>query len=727
MTSALQLRQAKRSAPTRSVLACLAVVTALTYLVSLIVDLGALRVGAGVAFLWAGLGAAVWAHGPRFSTQSRVTLAVVTGPTVLVLGSMSMMSTTFWAPTPVSAALAVAATASGLLALVRAPRDGAMRTSWSARRAAGQPSARASRAAPIALMLAAVIGAALCIGTVVVTGPTEPQFGGFLQVLGLPWALGFLAVLLSLVLSRRATELSSAVSAISLLIVVMLTTALLYEGPRSPSAVKHVDLVSQILVSHTTNSSVGVYNGWPGFFSAIAWVAEASGMQDVVAFARFWPLIVGIIRIIVLREFLGRIVRDPRAAWIAVGFCVLVDTIGADYFSPQSLGYCFAFAIVAAVMSSASARAKVAMILPVSGALAMTHQLSPYIVGLMVAVLVAFRVVKPWWLPALVLVPAIVWTLMHSGAVGAFLNFSEFGRAGNFLPPRTVESDPLVRMAEVSWSIYGMVGGILLLVLAAGWVVLERMLDALLPRGRQREDRPPLSLGLAATATTATGLIILVLTPYGQEGIFRAALFGIPWLAGLAVAAFAIDATWPRRMGLVAFTLAISLCWLPAYSALDRIHYVHPSDVEAIKLVTDDVNGEGDGPITLLLGEGDLPTSPRTRDENVDFVERLELGLPVQNLKEDTSMDAYAADLTRSLEGYVGPFEADVPIYALWSPVQSGFGEAYALQTESQFAELRDAFARTSYWKPVFDRSGTVVFRLDIGAYQAWTAASART
>lgn len=727
MTSALQLRQAKRSAPARSVLAWIAIVTALAYVLSLVSGFGAVRVGAGIAFLFVGLGAAVWAHGPRFSAQSRVTLAVVTGPTVLVLGSMLMMSTTLWAPTPVAAVLAVAAAASGVIALFRARRDRALYTSWSARRAAGEGPAVASGAAPIVLMVIAILGAALCITTVVVTGPTEPQFGGFLPVLGVPWAIGFLAVLLSLVFARRSTELSSAVSAIALLVVVMLTTALLYEGPRSPSTVKHVDLVDQILSTHTTNSSVGVYNGWPGFFSSIAWVAEASGIEDVVAFARFWPLIVGLIRIVVLREFLGRIVRDPRAAWIAVGFCVLVDTIGADYFSPQSLGYCFAFAIVAAVMSSASARAKIAMILPVSCALAMTHQLSPYIVGLMVAVLVAFRVVKPWWLPALVLVPAIVWTLMHSGAVGAFLNFSEFGRAGNFLPPRTVESDPLVRMAEVSWSIYGMVGGILLLVLAAGWVILERMLDALLRRGRQREDRPPLSLGLAATATTATGLIILVLTPYGQEGIFRAALFGIPWLAGLAVGAFSIGAKWPRRTGLVAFTLALALCWLPAYSALDRIHYVHPSDIEAINLVTDDVNGAGDGPITLLLGEGDLPTSPRTKDENVDFVERLELGLPVQNLGADASMDVYAADLTRSLDGYVGPFEADVPVYALWSPAQSGFGEAYALQTESQFAELRDALGRTGYWKTVFDKSGTVVFQLDVGAYRAWEAANTGT
>ncbi|NYF12808.1 hypothetical protein HDC34_001102 [Pseudoclavibacter sp. JAI123] len=725
MTSALLLRRAKRSAPMRSVLACIAVGTALVYLAGLLLGLDQVRVGAGLAFLFIGLGAGVWAHGARFSAQSRVTLTIVTGPTVLVLGSMLMMSTTLWVPTPAAAALAVAAAVSGALAWFRARRDLARHTSWSARRAAGQPAADAPGAVPIVLMVTAILGMALCIGTVVAIGPVEPQFGGFLLILGLPWAVGFLAVLLSLVCSRRATELSSAVSAISLLVVVMLTTALLYEGPRSPSTVKHVDLVNQILTSHTTDSSVSVYNGWPGFFSSIAWVAEASGLEDVVAFARFWPLIIGLIRVVVMREFLGRIVRDPRAAWIAVGFCVLVDTIGADYFSPQSLGYCFAFAIVAAVMSSASARAKVAMILPVSCALAMTHQLSPYIVGLMVAVLVAFRVVKPWWLPALVLVPAIAWTLLHSGAVSAFLNFSEFGRAGNFLPPRTVESIPLVRIPEVSWSVYGLVGGILLLVAAAGWVILERMLDAVLRRGRQREDRPPLSLGLAATATTATGLIILVLTPYGQEGIFRAALFGIPWLAGLAVAAFATSSGWPRRSTLVAFTLALSLCWLPSYSALDRIHYVHPSDIEAINLVTRDSNGGADGPITLLLGDGDLPTSPRTKDENVDFIERLELGLPVQQLPAGASVDAHVADLTRSLDGYVGPFEADVPVYALWSPAQSGFGEAYALQTESQFAELRDAFSRAGYWKPVFEKSGTVVFQLDVAAYQAWSASSA--
>ena len=88
--------------------------------------------------------------------------------------------------------------------------------------------------------------------------------------------VGIVALPLGAVLASVIAAVISSVGlrlvfvAIALLVAVMLTTALLYEGPRSPSTVKHVDLVDQILSTHTTNSSVGVYNGWPGFFSSIA-------------------------------------------------------------------------------------------------------------------------------------------------------------------------------------------------------------------------------------------------------------------------------------------------------------------------------------------------------------------------------------------------------------------------------------------------------------------------
>ena len=78
--------------------------------------------------------------------------------------------------------------------------------------------------------------------------------------------------------------------------------------------------------------------------------------------------------------------------------------------------------------------------------LAVTHQLSPFIVAGILAVLALYKVCRPWWAFLLVLAPATLWAALNYQAVRAYVSFSGFGKAGNFRPPETPAAAGLERL-----------------------------------------------------------------------------------------------------------------------------------------------------------------------------------------------------------------------------------------------------------------------------------------
>jgi hypothetical protein len=346
------------------------------------------------------------------------------------------------------------------------------------------------------------------------------------------------------------------------------------------------------------------------------------------------------------------------------------------------------------------------MLFVVGCTVATTHQLSPFVIGGVLVVLAVFRQVRPWWVPALVLVPAAVWTGTHLGSVSGFFSPELLGRLSNFRPPQTPVSTGLEREPVIGLVSYATAGGILLVGLLA--------LVALV---RQRRTARAWGLALAPSV----GLVLIAVNPYGQEGIFRAALFGIPWLAALAAS------LWPARPGrvhrgvLLALSAVLTVTFLVASFALDSFTVTRPADVAAVRYATEHRQGDY---IVVYLGAGDLPTTVR-RGEIAIASEQLTAG-PDGTVAQPGALAQLApADEVQRIGDllwthYLADWEGTKPVvYALWSPVQSIYQQDYGLEEPARFAALRDAMDRSPLWDVAQSGDGTVLFRFDQAQYAA--------
>ena len=683
-------------------------------LASLVVGLLALAVGAGgvrtvglYLFCTIGLGAAPWQLEPRLRLAGRLLLAAATSFTVLVLVSAAMEAAGSWHPWAAFAVVALVAVALHVLGLRRALADRRADRAPAVDGPPGTPgpgTLHPGRLGVGSQVLVAGLGTVLCLVAALTHRHLEPAFGGFPTQIGALWWVGLALTVLAVTLLGR-DDRQLAVSVLLLVAVLTLTPALVYDGPRSQSSAKHADLVQQIRTLGRAESSLGIYNSWAGFFSAMAWVCDVVGIRDPMVLARFWPALLAPVRVLALRQLLARLLPGGRIVWVGVVLAVLADPLGADYFSPQSLGFVLGLTVYGLVLTEGRRRQRLALVLAIGCALAVSHQLSPYVVGGVLVVLVVLRQVRPWWTPALVLGPAIGWALLNYGDVSGFLDFSSFGSVANFRPPETDASPGLERLPIVGWTVRTLAGGLLLLGLLAAWTWL-----AALRRAWPTPERRRTVLRLLALAgAPAVALVLVAANPYGQEGIFRAVLFAVPWLASLAA--------WPlHRPGLLRGRLPLTLVgvvltgtFLVASFGLDRINVVRQGDLRVLEQLNAQAGPGRDGSqLVLVLLAGDLPTSAGREGVSQGLVSYDELDVAADLTKQPPARQE--AELTRAADAFGQVNNAD-QLYVLWSPTSAAYSRAYGLQTLEQSAELRDAFADDGRWETAASDDGSVLFR----------------
>jgi hypothetical protein len=644
----------------------------------------ALRVAALLFFCVVGIGAAPWQVDTGLRLAARLTVTAVTSIAVLTLGSM-MMLTVAWTPTLAFGILVAACVPLHVLGVHLALRDSAgLHPAWE--------EARSGNWVHVAV---AGVGAVLCFGSAAAHGSIDPRFFGYLTQIGPVWYAGLALVLIAVAAWPPGREREIAIPVLLLLVVVTLTPALLYEGPRSQSAGKHVDLVVQIVTRHRLDTSVDIYEAWPGFFGATAWLSEVTGVRDPMRLATFWPPLLALFRITALRYLFGQFLRSAHQAWIAVALAILVDPIGADYFSPQSVAFVLALAVFGLALTTEAGLPRLSLIAAAGCVLAVSHQLTPYAVAAVLTVLVAFRLVRPWWTPLLVLAPALAWAVVHRRALEGFVSWDDLGAWGNFRPPTTTASAGLERLPVVRETVLALVVGIVVVGLLA--------LVALVRGWRDRRL-------WALACCPAAGMVLVVINPYGQEGIFRATLFGLPWLALLAAHAFPPMHRRGPRLVLAAVLAVLAWTFLVASSGLDAANVVRRADVAAYRHVQREATSSSVPSYVLSLADGDLPSFLPPEDRAYEAIGRDDLELPrgFPRLAPDQQVDV----LTEELRRYARETTETAELYALWSPASGYHDWAYGVQTPRQFAAVRDAFGRSPDWEVVLDRDGTWLFRL---------------
>lgn len=668
---------------------------------------GALRTVALYAFCTAGLGAAPWQLEVRLRLASRLLLAAATSFTVLVLVSAAMELAGSWHPWAAFAVVAVLSAGLHVVGLRRALAD----------RRTGVPGATSRGAAPDApstaggspgtytQVLLAVLGAVLCLVAALTHRHLAPVFGGFPTQIGPLWWAGLVLLLAAVVLLGR-DDRQLAVSVLLLVAVLTVTPALVYDGPRSQSAAKHADLVQQIRTLGRAESRLGLYNSWAGFFTAVAWLCDLTGIRDPMVLARFWPALLAPVRVLALRQLFVRLLGDGRVVWVGVLLAVLADPLGADYFSPQSLGFVLGLVVYGLVLTRGRPVQRLVLVLAVGCALAVSHQLSPYVVGGVLVVLVVLRQIRPWWTPALVLAPAVGWALVNFGDVSGFLDLSSFGSIANFRPPQTDASPGLERLPVVGWTVRALAGGLLVLGLLAAWTWVR----ALLASRRAGPGRRAVLLRLLSFAgASMVGLVLVAANPYGQEGIFRAVLFAVPWLAPLAALPLRRTELLRGRLPLAGAAVLMTATFLVASFGLDRLNVVRPGDERVLDYLNSQAGPSPAGSqLVLVLLAGDLPTSAGREGVTQRLVSYDDLDL--EPGLTDRPVKTQEEELTQGARTFAR-INDDEQVYVLWSPTSAAYSRAYGLQSLEDSAALRDTFAGDPRWERVDDDQGTVLFR----------------
>jgi hypothetical protein len=668
--------------------------------------LGAIAVAAGasglrgaclVFFCLIGIGSAPWQGNVELRLPGRLTLTLLTGFAVLTFGSMAMIAARSWHPLAAFTGVAVTCAVFHVLGLRSALGDVRFLHT------AGWPWLR-MRAATLALVGA---GAACCLAAAVTHRGLDPGFYGFLTQIGPAWYAGLALLLVAVVTARGDEEQEMALPVLVLALVLTLTPALVYDGPSSQSAGKHVDLVIQVQGHHALVSTLDIYNNWSGFFTSAAWVCDIAGIRDPISLARVWPALIVVFRVAALRFLFGQLLSTPGQCWLAVALAVLADSLGADYFSPQSAGFLLGLAVFGLALSPYRQAMRLTLVLTAGCVLAMSHQLSPYVVGGVLVVLVVFGQVRPWWTPLLVLGPAAIWAVLHARALEGFLSLDAIGRTSNFQPPETVGDRALDRLPVVRETVLALLFSIAIL----GAFALVGLL-------KNRHRRRFWAWALCPSA----GVALVAVNAYGQEGIFRAVLFALPWLAVLAASWLSGRSPPLVRLGALGVAAALLAANLIARFGLDAINVIRPGDVAAYRYF----EGQGGArPATmhylLALGSGDLPRGLPPRGGGHDpTVTRAKIEMPVGE-PAGLSPDAEMRRITAKLLRYSGEPLRTAKLYAIWSPVQSKHDWAYAVRLPGRSAALRMAFSRARYWRVVFHEDGTILYRFEPGPYAAET------
>ena len=429
----------------------------------------------------------------------------------------------------------------------------------------------------LAIVLCGVIGIDACLYAAVANEHLIPKPGGYATSAHPLWFVGVAFLLVGLFVAWKWRPAVLGFATVVVVLVLTATPSVVYEIARYDWTQSHVGL-TLYYIQHGNGGIASVYQAWPGFFGGIAWLLHAGGVSNVEALARWWPAVVDLVGAVLVRCLAQTFGVSRRNAWLAAFLFTAANTIGQDYFSPQAIAY-LGFLVMLAlavkpqmtegvwtdVPRSTLSRVNWAVLVLLGVAVGVSHPLTPFVTSGMFVILAVFRLLKSRWMVLIPLIPATVWTVVHASLVSQFLKLSDIGNVGaNLQSPST--------SFDYHYTIYAHIGD--LGQAGAPLVVGLLALVALCVR----RDRVAWALALGAASTG----VLVVAVHYGNEDVFRAALFALPLLSVLAV-----RVQWNRtrlRSAVIALLIPIiAVAYVIGDMGFDYIYVVRPTDLSTIQ------------------------------------------------------------------------------------------------------------------------------------------------
>jgi hypothetical protein len=305
--------------------------------------------------------------------------------------------------------------------------------------------------------------------------------------------------------------------------------------------------------------------------------------------------------------------------------------------------------------------------------------------------------VKSWTAWLLPLVPAALFALVNREVLGPYVSHGDLGQfLENLRPPQHSQAGSLEPSLVYRLTFYAPSVALLVIGIAALVAVALR-----------RRDRQ--SWALVVAAASPVGLLLG--SSYGNEGIFRVALFALPWLAILA--AYLLPEP-GRRFWSLSFhpartvaVLALTMVNVIGSTYMDDARVIRPADVAAVTWIERNVP---DDTYVFMLGT-DISEPLFVTGRRVTYISREVLFDKAPDAYPAQSGAAYdpAADLAKLTQ--VWATQKTSHRYVLATDVMAISSERYGQQLVSDQQRLEAALrATTVSWRVVYEGQGARVY-----------------
>ena len=450
--------------------------------------------------------------------------------------------------------------------------------------------------------------------------PRELDDLGLIPVLPLTFYAALALLTVSFVASLCRPQLSKLVlflHLVAFIIFIHATPVLVYETLRYSWAWKHVGIVDYILRYGTVDRtifSMDAYHNWPGFFAAAALLTRAAGVDSALSFAAWGPVFFNLLNLGALLFLFRALVSSERFVWLALWLYFITSWVGQDYFAPQAFAV-FLHLVILAVTAQWFARndgrtllrtqaeleiidafgadpvparslsapkavigAALLILVGLFVTLAASHQLTPFVTILSLAVLSIFTRQRAVALPLLLTVITLSWVVY--GAAPFFGDvfrelFESLGKLSDNIDGN------LIGLLGVSSGqrFVILVGRALTLIvwLLAFIGVVKHVLHA----------RRQASWSLILLA--GTPFLMLGANSYGGEVLFRVYLFALPfmvlWLAYLLDFGIRPKVSWTQFAATLLLSAVLLSGFIVTYYGKEEQFYFSPTEIAAAQVM----------------------------------------------------------------------------------------------------------------------------------------------
>lgn len=541
---------------------------------------------------------------------------------------------------------------------------------------------------------------------------------GLLTLFTLP-VIAALAVLTGsffIALRRRAPEWVLAMHVVVFIGLIHGTPPALFHTLRYGWAWKHVGIVEYILrtgMVDTTISSRPIYHSWPGFFGGSALLTELLGRSTLLSLAVWTPVAFNLFNLLAARFLLRTLTDDRRVVWLALWLFFVTSWLGLDYYSPQGLAFPLYMVLMGLVLRAhrrprdfshnvdrpvtkvMSARAVLPIMVLVMTVIASSHQITPLMMVLGLTTMFILRQARGWHVPVLAVVLTVGWALVVArGYTLDHLNGLTIGQpVQNSVD--TFEKSADVRGGQVLVSFGGRLNTA---------VALSAALVGVYKAWRRRR------LDHGALLLLLSPMLLLAVTEYGGEVLFRVVLFASPFTAYFAALAIYCDGAEGARTRLAVTGAVLTAILLPTfllgYYGKDAQNYFTPAEVKAASWLYENAQPNA------VIVEGSRNYPQRFRN-----YEKLNL-LSIANEPKD-SRDRVLADPAGRLSNWIAAGPSHKPGYVLITRSQKVANDLIGPMPVGSLERIEQALRASPRFRVALNTGDAVVFTLAENRNQA--------